>query len=56
MFKYDSTRRNELKMVLEIHDTEVVNFGIFERDKPPEAKLIATSIDELDEKIEGKTG
>ena len=43
-------------MVLEIHDSEVVNFGIFERDKPPEAKLIATSIDEFDEKIEEKTG
>lgn len=39
-----------------MQDTEVVNFGIFERDKPPEAKLIATSIEEFDEKIEEKTG
>ncbi|XP_043274612.1 thioredoxin domain-containing protein 3-like isoform X2 [Venturia canescens] len=56
VFKYDSTRRNELKMVLDIYESEVVNFGIFERDKPPEAKLIATSIEEFDENFEGKTG
>lgn len=36
--------------------TEVLNFGIFERDKPPEAKLIATTIDEYDNKIDEKTG
>lgn len=56
VFKYDSTRKNELKVILEMQESEVLNFGIFERDKPPEAKLIATTIDEFDEKVEEKTG
>ncbi|KAK0082608.1 hypothetical protein PV325_010111 [Microctonus aethiopoides] len=56
VFKYDSTRKNELKVVLEMQESEVLHFGIFERDKPPEAKLIAMTITEFDEKIEDKTG
>ncbi|XP_034943685.1 uncharacterized protein [Chelonus insularis] len=56
VFKYDSTRKSELKVVLEMQESEVVHFGIFERDKPPDAKLIATSIDEYEEKVEEKTG
>lgn len=39
-----------------MQESEIVHFGIFERDKPPEAKLIATSIDEYEEKVEEKTG
>ncbi|KAK0172828.1 hypothetical protein PV328_006099 [Microctonus aethiopoides] len=50
------TRKNELKVVLEMQESEVLHFGIFERDKPPEAKLIAMTITEFDEKIEDKTG
>ncbi|XP_074094257.1 uncharacterized protein LOC141524338 isoform X1 [Cotesia typhae] len=56
VFKFDSTRKNELKAVLEMQESEIVHFGIFERDKPPEAKLIATSIDEYEEKVKEKTG
>lgn len=48
VFKYDSTRKNELKVVQEIYNSEIVHFGVFERDKPPEAKLIATSIEEFE--------
>ncbi|XP_043465008.1 uncharacterized protein LOC122500236 isoform X1 [Leptopilina heterotoma] len=48
VFKYDSTRKNELKVVLEIYNSEIVHFGVFERDKPPEAKLIATNIEEFE--------
>ncbi|XP_057331540.1 uncharacterized protein LOC130671581 isoform X5 [Microplitis mediator] len=56
VFKFDSTRKNELKVVLEMQESEVIHFGIFERDKPPEAKLIATNIDEYEEKVVEKTG
>ncbi|XP_033213961.1 uncharacterized protein LOC117171026 [Belonocnema kinseyi] len=56
VFKYDSTRKNELKVVLEMYSTEVVHFGIFERDKPPEAKLIASSIEEFESNDTERTG
>lgn len=39
-----------------MQESEVIHFGIFERDKPPEAKLIATNIDEYEEKVVEKTG
>ncbi|XP_031829207.1 uncharacterized protein LOC116425509 isoform X2 [Nomia melanderi] len=56
VFKYDYTRKNELKIVLEEFDDEVVNFGIFESDKPPEAKIIARSIDEFEQNTKERTG
>lgn len=56
VFKYDYTRKNELKIVLEEFDDEVVNFGIFESDKPPEAKIIARRIDEFEQNTIERTG
>ncbi|OAD54657.1 Thioredoxin domain-containing protein 3 like protein [Eufriesea mexicana] len=56
VFKYDYTRKNELKMVLEEFEDEVINFGIFESDKPPEAKLIAKNITELELNARERTG
>ncbi|KZC04086.1 Thioredoxin domain-containing protein 3 like protein [Dufourea novaeangliae] len=56
VFKYDYTRKNELKIVLEEFEDEVANFGIFESDKPPEAKIIAKSIDEFEKNIRERTG
>ncbi|XP_076750469.1 uncharacterized protein LOC143423204 [Xylocopa sonorina] len=56
LFKYDYTRKNELKMVLQEFEDEVVNFGIFESDKPLEAKLIAKSISEFESNIKERTG
>ena len=38
-----------------MYNSEVVHFGIFERDKPPEAKLIASSIEEFESKDIEKT-
>lgn len=55
VFKYDSTRRVELKIVLEMYVNEVLNFGVFERDKPPESKLIATSIEQFETKVKEKS-
>ncbi|XP_011879424.1 PREDICTED: uncharacterized protein LOC105568393 isoform X1 [Vollenhovia emeryi] len=56
VFKYDYTRKNDLKMVLEMFDDDVINFGIFEYDKPPEAKMIAKSIEAFEMCTEEKTG
>lgn len=56
IFKYDYTRKNDLKMVLDMFDDEVINFGIFEYDKPPEAKIIAKSIEAFEMNTEEKTG
>uniref|UniRef100_A0A0C9RLJ0 NME9 protein n=1 Tax=Fopius arisanus TaxID=64838 RepID=A0A0C9RLJ0_9HYME len=56
VFKFDSTRKNELKIVLAMQESEVLHFGIFERDKPGEARLIANSIEEFDASTEEKTG
>ncbi|XP_006561189.1 uncharacterized protein LOC409038 isoform X1 [Apis mellifera] len=56
LFKYDYTRKNELKMVLQEFEDEVVNFGIFESDKPPEAKLIAKSIIDFELNTKERTG
>ncbi|XP_025264243.1 uncharacterized protein LOC105252783 [Camponotus floridanus] len=56
IFKYDYTRKNDLKMVLDMFNDEVINFGIFEYDKPPEAKIIAKSIETFEMSTEEKTG
>lgn len=56
IFKYDYTRKNDLKMVLDMFDDEVINFGIFEYDKPPEAKIIAKNIETFEMSTEEKTG
>ncbi|XP_076289122.1 uncharacterized protein LOC143213292 isoform X1 [Lasioglossum baleicum] len=56
VFKYDYTRKNELRIVLEEFEDEVVHFGIFESDKPPEAKIIAGSMDEFEENTRERTG
>lgn len=56
VFKYDYTRKNDLKMVLDMFNDEVINFGIFEYDKPPEAKIIAKSIEAFEMNAEEKTG
>lgn len=56
VFKYDYTRKNYLKMVLEMFSDEVVDFGIFEYDKPSEAKMIANSIEAFEMSGEEKTG
>lgn len=56
VFKYDYTRKNDLKMVLEMFSDEVMDFGIFEYDKPPEAKIIARSIETFETSTEEKTG
>lgn len=56
VFKYDYTRKNELSIVLEEFEDEVVHFGIFETDKPPEAKLIAKSITEFETNVKERTG
>lgn len=56
IFKYDYTRKNDLKMVLDMFNDEVLNFGIFEYDKPPEAKIIAKSIETFEMNTEEKTG
>ncbi|KYM77076.1 Thioredoxin domain-containing protein 3 like protein [Atta colombica] len=56
VFKYDYTRKNDLKMVLEMFDDDVINFGIFEYDKPPEAKMIAKTIEAFEMNTEEKTG
>ncbi|KAL0120958.1 hypothetical protein PUN28_008580 [Cardiocondyla obscurior] len=56
VFKYDYTRKNDLKMVVEMFDDDVINFGIFEYDKPPEAKMIAKSIEAFEKNTEEKTG
>lgn len=56
IFKYDYTRKNDLKMVLDMFNDEVINFGIFEYDKPPEAKIIAKSIEAFEMNTEEKTG
>ncbi|XP_076475610.1 uncharacterized protein LOC117160245 isoform X5 [Bombus vancouverensis nearcticus] len=56
VFKYDYMRKNELKMVLQEFEDEVVNFGIFESDKPLEAKLIAKNITEFELNTRERTG
>ncbi|XP_043523826.1 uncharacterized protein LOC122535946 isoform X2 [Frieseomelitta varia] len=56
VFKYDYTRKNELRMVLQEFEDEVVNFGIFESDKPPEAKLIAKNITDFELNTRERTG
>ncbi|KAK2576934.1 hypothetical protein KPH14_005552 [Odynerus spinipes] len=56
VFKYDSTRKNELKMVMEMYNDEVVDFGVFECDKFPNIKMIAKSIEEFESSTEEKTG
>ncbi|XP_015172253.1 PREDICTED: uncharacterized protein LOC107064284 isoform X3 [Polistes dominula] len=56
IFKYDSTRKNELKMVLEMYNDEVVDFGVFECDKLSNIKMIAKSIEDFESNIEEKTG
>ncbi|XP_015595215.1 uncharacterized protein LOC107267714 [Cephus cinctus] len=56
VFKYDSTKKNDLKIILEMYNSELVNFGVFERDKPPDAKQIASSIEEFEEYSSEKTG
>ncbi|KAL2747681.1 hypothetical protein V1477_004373 [Vespula maculifrons] len=56
IFKYDSTRKNELTMVLEMYKDEVVDFGVFECDKLPNIKLIAKSIKEFEFSTVEKTG
>ncbi|KOC70274.1 Thioredoxin domain-containing protein 3 like protein [Habropoda laboriosa] len=56
LFKYDYTRKNDLTMVLQEFEDEVIHFGIFESDKPPEAKLIATSIAEFELNVKERTG
>nr|XP_034171497.1 uncharacterized protein LOC117600315 isoform X1 [Osmia lignaria] len=56
VFKYDYTRKNELKLVLEEFEDEIVHFGIFQSDKPPEAKLIAKSIQEFESTVKERTG
>ncbi|XP_032681265.1 uncharacterized protein LOC116848845 isoform X4 [Odontomachus brunneus] len=56
VFKYDYTRKNDLKMVLEMFNDDVIDFGIFEYDKPPEAKMIAKSIEAFEMSTEEKTG
>ncbi|XP_076676866.1 uncharacterized protein LOC143373458 isoform X2 [Andrena cerasifolii] len=56
VFKYDYTKKNDLKIVLEEFEDEVVNFGIFECDKPPETKIIAKSIEEFELNAEERTG
>ncbi|XP_031787622.1 uncharacterized protein LOC100678333 isoform X2 [Nasonia vitripennis] len=55
MFKYDSTRRKELQVVLEMYSNEVVHFGVFERDRLPDAKLIASSIEEFENEVKEKS-
>lgn len=37
-------------------DDDVINFGIFEYDKPSEAKIIAKSIEAFEMSTEEKTG
>ncbi|XP_053973829.1 uncharacterized protein LOC128873882 isoform X1 [Hylaeus volcanicus] len=56
VFKYDYTKKNDLKVVLEEFEDEVINFGIFESDKPPEAKIIAKSINEFELNTRERTG
>lgn len=43
-------------MVLQEFEDEVVNFGIFESDKPSEAKLIAKSIIDFELNTKERTG
>lgn len=56
VFKYDYTRKNDLKMVLEMFNDDVIDFGIFEYDKPPEAKMIDKNIETFETSTEEKTG
>lgn len=56
VFKYDYTRKNDLRVVLEMFEDDVIDFGVFEYDKPPEAKIIAKSIDTFEMSTEEKTG
>ncbi|XP_025161018.1 uncharacterized protein LOC105190316 isoform X1 [Harpegnathos saltator] len=56
VFKYDYTRKNDLKMVLEMFNDDIIEFGVFEYDKPPEAKMIAKSIEAFEMSTEEKTG
>ncbi|XP_020281955.1 uncharacterized protein LOC109853847 [Pseudomyrmex gracilis] len=56
VFKYDYTRKNDLKMVLEMFNDDVIDFGIFEYDKPPEAKMIGKNIETFETSTEEKTG
>ncbi|XP_023288101.1 uncharacterized protein LOC105701844 [Orussus abietinus] len=56
VFKYDSTRKNDLKVVMEMYESEIVNFGVFDRDKPPSAKQIADSIEEFETLVKDKSG
>lgn len=56
VFKYDYTRKNDLKMVLEMFIDDVVDFGVFEYDKPPEAKMLAKNIEVFETSAEEKTG
>ncbi|XP_035741142.1 uncharacterized protein LOC118449973 [Vespa mandarinia] len=56
IFKYDSTRKNELKMVLEMYTDDIVDFGVFECDKPSNIKMIAKSIKEFEFSTLERTG
>jgi len=56
VFKYDYTRKNDLKIVLEIFEDDVIDFGIFEYDKPSEVKMIAKNIEAFEMSTEEKTG
>jgi hypothetical protein len=56
VFKYDCTRKNDLKIILEIFEDDVIDFGVFEYDKPSEVKMIAKSIEAFEMSTEEKTG
>jgi len=56
VFKYDYTRKNDLRIVLEMFEDDVIDFGVFEYDKPSEVKMIAKNIEVFEMSIEEKTG
>lgn len=43
-------------MVLEMYNDEVIDFGVFECDKPSNIKIIAKSINEFEFSSSEKTG
>ncbi|XP_014203605.1 thioredoxin domain-containing protein 3 [Copidosoma floridanum] len=56
VFKYDSTKKKELKVVLNTYANDVISFGIFERDSLPNPKFITKLMERFEHEYKDKTG
>lgn len=55
-FKYEITRRTEVQEAMEAYRNDVLNFAIFEQDRPHDLKIKAATMDQYENEVEDKTG